>query len=532
MTQTIDQLRSRHEELKLRHEVSELERIVHNEELASKLVESSEWGSWVNPREAMYDTPGWGYSGYDARISSPHDRKGGKCTPFFETEQDLAMIRGIGRYLAGSTEVAVGALENLTSFTIGTGFSYEVAAKTGVEASEQLVATVQTAVDEIIEANQWTGDQEEESFRRAPRDGETLLWARDWNDIRIVEPDYLTEPSSPRAVEDYCGLCGLEWTFGVATDVGNPTKRHGYFIQWEGSPSDWDFAPAREAVHIRLNVDRNVKRGISDFYAAFQTLDRATKLLGNTLQGAAIQAAIAYIREHVAGTTSAQVTDFRGGASTRQVQQPLSGGGSRTVYQQKFNPGTIIDTVGTQYKAGPLGQSNAPIFVDVLQAALRIVGARWAMPEYMISGDASNANYSSTLVAGGPFDRATQRRQSFYKRHFEELLWKCLAHRIRRGEFLSMGIGTVTEMKRLLQIKIDAPEVAIQDKKQQEEIMDSQQAAGILSPRTRAQRSNLDYDLEVKNGARPQVAAPSPVAAALESVRTTDEAKAILESYP
>lgn len=549
MTTPLDILRAQHEALNLRAEIATLEKIVRGEEMTSRLVES-EWGELVNRREYLTDTPGWGMADY--RATTPSDRVGGKCSPFFENEFDLANIRGIGRYLAGATEVAIGALESLVSFTIGTGLTYEVAPKNETSNKDSLVEAVQVAVDEILEANQWIGDQEAEAFLRSSRDGECLLWAQDRADvphIRIIEPDYLTEPSQTRELEDYLGLEGLCWTFGIATDHGNVERRHGYFIQWNGSKCDWDFAPEREAVHIRLNVDRGVKRGISDFYAAYMTLERASKLLGNTLQGAAIQATIAYIREHAAGTTQGSVESFRASKSTSNYQQSLANGSSRTVYQERFKPGRVIDTAGSKYHAGPLGQSNAPIYVNVMQAALRIVGARWQMPEYMISGDASNANYSSTLVSGGPFDRATQRRQAFYRRKFAELVWKCLAHLVRRGRFLQFNIGTLTELKRQVQLKIDAPDVDVKDKEAEERVRDSQQRAGILSPRTRAQKSGLDYDIEIANGAKASTPAPfqlldprrqgvptttqSAIAAALESVQTTDEARAVLrDCYP
>ena len=42
---------------------------------------------------------------------------------------------------------------------------------------------------------------------------------------------------------------------------------------------------------------------------------------------------------------------------------------------------------------GPMGHVNSPRFIEVVQSSLRYVGSRWAMPEYMISSDASNNNF-------------------------------------------------------------------------------------------------------------------------------------------
>ena len=38
----------------------------------------------------------------------------------------------------------------------------------------------------------------------------------------------------------------------------------------------------------------------------------------------------------------------------------------------------------------------------MLQAELRAIAARLVMPEFMLTSDASNANYASTMVAEGP----------------------------------------------------------------------------------------------------------------------------------
>ena len=50
--------------------------------------------------------------------------------------------------------------------------------------------------------------------------------------------------------------------------------------------------------------------------------------------------------------------------------------------------------------------------VQIVQAGLRALGNRWDMPEYMISGDSSNANYASTLVSGAPFVTGIEWEQS------------------------------------------------------------------------------------------------------------------------
>jgi capsid protein len=47
----------------------------------------------------------------------------------------------------------------------------------------------------------------------------------------------------------------------------------------------------------------------------------------------------------------------------------------------------------------------------VLQAELRAIASRLVMPEFMLTSDASNANYASTMIAEGPAVRMFERLQ-------------------------------------------------------------------------------------------------------------------------
>jgi hypothetical protein len=130
--------------------------------------------------------------------------------------------------------------------------------------------------------------------------------------------------------------------------------------------------------------------------------------------------------------------------------------------------------------------------VQVIQAALRRAGARWCMPEYMISGDASNANYASTLVAESPFVKAAEAQQAFFRRWSREVLWKVLAIAAQSGRLPA----DVAALRRSIEITIETPPIAVRNRKEELEIRQALHAAGILSKRTWAEQSGLDYDRE------------------------------------
>jgi len=502
----LQQLQEQRDALAMQAEIAGIEAALRAADLSSRLVES-EWGELVNRREYLSDTPGFGRGEYDQRATSANDRVRGKLYPIFENEQDLAWIRGVGRFIASHHEIGVGILENLISFTLGNGLVYEPQSRRKGEASPALLTDVSAAIDEFHEANGWTCEDgsnslEEELLTRDVVDGEFIVWVDGESRVprvRIPEPDFLTEPADVATVENYAfgDRRHLDWSFGVASHQIHTDEQVAYYFQWEQASQNWDVIGAHEVVHSKRNVPRRVKRGVSDFFAVYQNIERASKLLGNTLQGSAVQATIAYIREHVAGTPQTAIESFANGrpGSVQQII-PKGGGATRTGRTEKFNPGRVIDTAGTKYHAGPLGQSSAPTYVDVMQAALRVTGVRWSMPEHMVSGDASNANYSSTLVAGGPFDRATQRRQGGYKGKFGKIHWMALAAYCKKGRFARHGIYTLADLKAAIELAIDAPDVSIENKMETEQIRDLQAKAGILSKRSWAGKAGLDWEQE------------------------------------
>ncbi len=149
-----------------------------------------------------------------------------------------------------------------------------------------------------------------------------------------------------------------------------------------------------------------------------------------------------------------------------------------------------------------MGSERNPNFVLVGQYVLRGIAVRWNMPEYLISADASNANYASALVAESPFVKARESDQQFYKRHFRSLLWKVVRLAWEAGRFSRMGTSWDT-LRSQIEIKIDAPAVATRDSLKLAQTQEVQIGLGILSRRTAAAQAGFDYDAEVAQGAVP-----------------------------
>lgn len=455
------------------------------------------WGDPVDPLGALRDSPDCGVPW--GPVAQLGDRTGGRLRPVFETETQLAAIRGQARLLALITPFTLGVIQNLTNYTFGPGFTYTVQAEPGEDVPSSLVRDVQRIVDRFLDDNDWAGDREREVLRRTVRDGECFLALYPQADgrvqLRFVDPEQVTEPSDRRLLEDWLGTeTPSSWTFGVHTDLNDVESIHGYHVRWNESGSDWDYLPADRVEHLKLNVDRNVKRGLSDFYGVLQDLQREAKLRRNVAEGTALQAAIAWVQEMPPGTTEAAANSLVSSRSKGTVRN-----GPLLQHLNHYLPGTVLRLPnGSRYIHGPLGSERNANFLLIAQFLLRAIGIRWCLPEYMISGDAGNANYASTLVAESPFTKAREADQRFYARRFERLLWKAVSLAVRHGALAKHGISAA-KVESLLDIRVDVPAVAVRDRLQDAQVRKVELDAGVLSRRTWSAETGRDFDAEQRN---------------------------------
>jgi hypothetical protein len=489
-------LRETHEAARLRLEIRRLQAAA-----GQPLVE--DFGDVVDRREYLTDDPSFGFPLLNP-FSVLSDREAGKLWPIYQCEQDLARIRGRAHNLAALTAAPAGILDALANYVLGPGFTFT--ARAADREAHELAASVQATIDRFLDESAFCGGLDREAHSRSREDGEAflVLAPRPGGAVRarFLECEQITEPADTRPLEDWLG-CGEEfpscWKFGIHTPARETDHVLGYHVIYEGTGSDWDYVPATRMEHIKRNVPANAKRGVSDFFPVVGDLEREAKLRRNTAAGAAIQAAIAWIVEVPAGSqptpapAASLVTDYRGPFATNRI---------RGENAMNYEPGTILrPSSGQLYKPGPMGSERNPNFVLVGQYVLRGIAVRWNMPEYLISSDASNANYASSLVAESPFVKAREADQQFYRRHFGSLLWKVVRLAWEAGRFARHGVSWET-LESLIDIKIDAPTVATRDSLQMARTQEVQIGLGILSRPTAAAQAGLDYDAEVAQGAR------------------------------
>jgi len=359
------------------------------------------------------------------------------------------------------------------NYVVGTGHAYRAVTRLGRETPEGLVRQVQAVIDEFIRTNKWHKRQQE-IVRRRDRDGEAFLRLFADGDgtsrVRFVEPDQVSTP--PEAADDPAAA------FGIRTDPHDVETVLGYYV-------DGRLVDAADIQHRKANVDANVKRGLPLFYPVRKNLRRAEKLLRNMSVVAEIQSAIALIRKHASGTRGS-VQQFVADEADAAVTSQATG---RTSHFRRYGPGTILDAfAGTDYEF-PATAIDAGRYVIVLQAELRAIAARLVMPEFMLSSDASNANYSSTMVAEGPAVRMFQRLQHEMLEDDLELMDRVLGHAVEAGRLSPEALSLVT-------IQATPPTLAVRDRFKETKADEILVRAGAMSRQTMSPRHGLDAEKE------------------------------------
>jgi len=410
---------------------------------------------------------------------------GGQARRLQRSTRDYEIARDVGRALAAENEYAIGAHECRQSYVVGAGLVYSVVPLD--EGAYELAQQAQRELEEFFTENDWP-EMEQEAVLRGDRDGEAIFRLFPASDgplrARFVEPEAVTAEGGAGNAPVF----GIEHAPDDVRDVQAMWIRPAAGGPPQRVPVKDEATGLRLIEHVRLNVDASSPRGWPTMYPIRRNLARAEKLLRNMSYVAALQAAIALIRKHESATKT-EVESYLD--SERDLLVSNSATGRQTRYQQ-MGAGTVIDAgPGVSYEA-PVSSVNAGNNVAVLQAELRAAAARLQMPEYMFSGDASNANYGSTLVAEAPAVKQFLRLQGKFGRVFQRIAWTALRH---AAAFSRLPEGVLTRC----QIKIGYPSVIVRDQLQEAQRRQIEYSSGVLSRRTWREQAGYDHDTEERN---------------------------------
>lgn len=381
---------------------------------------------------------------------------------FFDTNESLKQARIRCRLMALENEFAINGHENRINYIVNDGLIVKVMGR-DESVPSKIVEDVRAMLREFDEQNQlW--EREQEAVRRYDRDGEVLIrlfsQRKDVLQIRAVEPAQLTDQNGD---------------FGIITRPRDPERVVGYRIENQVVPVD-------QIIHLKANVDLNDPRGIPLFWPVRENLSRSEKLLRNMSIVAAVQSSVAMIRKYE-NTSADSIRAMVQQRAATTIQDPLTGKARQV---QPIRPGQIIDAKsGVSYEF-PIISVSAASFVEILNADLRAIASRCVMPEFMLTSNASNANYSSTLVSQAPAHRMFRRSQRVFCQFRRQLVMMAIRNEIRRGRFDESVLKTVA-------IEVEPPSLEALDPTVETQRNSLLNERGVLSLEDWTAREKLDF---------------------------------------
>jgi hypothetical protein len=425
-------------------------------------------------------------------------RKKGQNYPVYRTETDLALLRFPARWLCATNSYAIGFVGGLTGYMLGNGLTYRVVPKDENDTSNaDLIAALQEVVDDTLEANEWFGGElpgfEEEFFQRSVEDGEAIAthWVTaDGVQFRFADPEQLTEPAKLAAMAE------RPYEFGVRVDVRDVERPLEYVIAYDDAKTEYDILDAERVTHLRRNAKRSMKRGVPDIsFQTYEALDQAAKLMENSGESAAQQAAIVAVMSFKVGTQS-EIQAVASAGNDYYEFDPYSG---QQIGVKKTRKGTTEYVPDSQqYVSGPAA-SNAAAHMQIQMELLRCAGVRWNAPDWLITGNASGNTFSNAGQVASSFCNTIIRQQRRYTAAFRRMIWYAVQKAVEAGGVTGRSWDDVVKV---CDLSVEAPNPIMPDPLADAQVAAIEIPMGVQSRQAYAQEKGRDWDkIEADNAA-------------------------------
>lgn len=358
-----------------------------------------------------------------------------------------------------------GIVRTLCKFVFGRGVKLNFVSK-----KKSNVVLADGYVKAFHKANKWK-IKEKEFGRRVFRDGELFAYLRRITKgepvrLQFIDPDRIGS-NDPKA------SCGIET---VPDDVEEVIT---YRVQRPTVRSELSI-PAKQITHVKLGVDSDVKRGRSVLEPILKYATMYENWLSDRMILNKVRTAVALVRT-VEGTPT-QVRSIRN-------QQQDTDNPNKERRQKMLRPGTIITaSPGVKYEMLSANINAADAAQDGHNVLLSIA-AGIGFPEMFLTGDFSNANYSSSLTAQNPFVREFEDYQDLFTAYYIELYTELFELAKELGDlpkdfYVDIEPGWPPLVHRDIMQAVSALSILFQN--------------AIISGRTFATETDHDYDKERK----------------------------------
>ncbi|MFH5806010.1 phage portal protein [Alienimonas sp. DA493] len=327
--------------------------------------------------------------------------------------RSAAEIRTAARELAAENPYAKNALRVLEAYVVGPGATLSHArrpAASGVNPGDTDSPAGDTEL-RAVWSRFWEANGPHVTLNelavRTWRDGECFVRffprAGDVPAARFLDPEEIG-PTRERPE-----------SLGVLTDPADAVTPVAYLRIDPTNGEHVETIPAAEVLHVKAGADDAEVRGVSVLAPLIAPLTRHAEWLETELTARRVQASVVLWRKvqgnvSAYGDTDGTAGDLAGARADRGV----------------FAPGSILttpDTTNLEFLAPKTSFAEAS---RIGRALLLGAAAGVGLPEFMLTADASNANYASTMAAEGPAVKRFAAEQRFFAAALARL-WALLA---------------------------------------------------------------------------------------------------------
>jgi len=453
-------------------------------------------GSGFDVYDVLQDTNqnsgGWGSYPYTIPPYYRNNQNRGELLPVYLDENALKFIRDRSRKICAENPFAICALENRINYSVGEKGLKIVVTKNSDDCPSPLVKRAQKVIDLWQERNEMP-EMEADLVRQGDTDGEHYI--RDFPQNsgmllhRAVEPEHIIRPPG--------GDYGPHYSFGIQTSPTDIHKVEGYWVIENPIKNNIPrFVSADEMSQFKYTTPRSAKRGLPLFYSCEVLLRYAMDLLRGVVTTANIRARYAVIKKATNGLVRDAAQKLSDSLKTCSVTDPGNGQSWNT---EKVPFGSIVSTGSNQEFEFPSSNFDTNTYEVALQMVLRAVAARCNMPEWMLTSDASNANYSSSFIAEAPSIKSFGKLQEYICRRVginrmpgrESLAWRQIKHAIACGVL-------PPEALHLLSLTCEGPSLVVRDKASEAQVNAQLMQAKIKSPQEIQQEMGIDSEKTFK----------------------------------
>lgn len=350
---------------------------------------------------------------------------GGDKEPY--TEQDLDTMRKQARKLYYRGVGARGIISAMQSFIIGRN--------AGVMASDIEAQAYWDAWVEQVKFDR----RSKELIKRLLRDGEFFIRffpAKDELNYEVtIKPDGGGEPKTENRTAKY-----MTFRFIDPEEIKDETNRHSYGIEtdpddvetpvryyrtfYKGDIKYTDIIDADEIIHGKILCDSNEKRGKSFLIGISRYLKEYEKWLDDRIKTNRLRNLFHFIaKPDGAMGVSALKNKFQDEDSTPSGSTPR---------KKMPKPGSMLLAKGVDFEFKSLNMHASDTAADGRNIE-RMICKETQLVEGVVTGDYSNNNFSSALIAESPMVRSIEDWQDIIGGYIIEMFSKVIIYAVESG---------------------------------------------------------------------------------------------------